>query len=316
LSWKATAYVKTLGRGQVSRSEKLLMFVLADYHNTETRDAWPSVPTLAEEALMSQRQVQYCLRSLENKRLLSVKRVIDGTSRYSFPDIDGGAKSAPGVVQDLHQGGAESSCGVVQNLHPSGAIAVAPKPPENLQLEPPKEQHPPTPSEGECELLFNQLWEVYPRKLGKVKAFRAFQKLNPTPDLLKEITAAVEGYKLVEQWRRGNSYVPYLATFLNQRRWLDCYPELPIGARGGLGLQPIANPKGSREAEWRKWTQWADARPLDKLKKEMSIDIEVQPAWAQPRIREYLRERETKECSDAAASNVGPGATESAPVLR
>src|SRR4051812_26554449 len=53
MSWQATAYVKTLTN--VTVYEKLLLFVLADYHNTHRGASYPSVPRLAEEALMKER---------------------------------------------------------------------------------------------------------------------------------------------------------------------------------------------------------------------------------------------------------------------
>jgi hypothetical protein len=91
MSWKATAYVKELGKGCVNRSEKLLLFVLADYHRTDMDSAWPSVKTLAADALMSDRTVQRCLAKLEAKGIICIGRGTGrgATNTYNFPQLKG-----------------------------------------------------------------------------------------------------------------------------------------------------------------------------------------------------------------------------------
>jgi hypothetical protein len=90
VSWKATAYVKGLGRDRVTAAEKLLLFVLADYHNTATKAAWPSLPLLAGEALISRSTARRLLRSLEEKRLLRWEKGIGRgvLSVYRFVEVD------------------------------------------------------------------------------------------------------------------------------------------------------------------------------------------------------------------------------------
>jgi hypothetical protein len=57
MSWTATAYVKTLQEcpdgAALDAGHKLLLFVLADYHNTELKRAYPSIRSLARDALIS-----------------------------------------------------------------------------------------------------------------------------------------------------------------------------------------------------------------------------------------------------------------------
>jgi hypothetical protein len=70
LSVAAVAYVKELREcpdgAELTRPHKLLLFVLADYHNTAKRVAWPSLPVLAEESLASLAQVKRDLRYLQD----------------------------------------------------------------------------------------------------------------------------------------------------------------------------------------------------------------------------------------------------------
>jgi hypothetical protein len=70
MSWHATAWVKDLRAcpdgAALSRGQKLLLFVLADYHNTAQKLAWPSVLTLAAESLLSVSQTKRDLSYLED----------------------------------------------------------------------------------------------------------------------------------------------------------------------------------------------------------------------------------------------------------
>lgn len=72
MSWKATAYVKGLTEN-ITQSEKFLLLILADYHNTAMRSAWPSVALLAEECLMHERTAIRTIRSLETKDFIRRK---------------------------------------------------------------------------------------------------------------------------------------------------------------------------------------------------------------------------------------------------
>ena len=62
----------------LSKADKVLLWVLADHANQQD-SCWQSVKTLAEEAEMSERQVQRSIISLENKGLVQVQR---GSGRH------------------------------------------------------------------------------------------------------------------------------------------------------------------------------------------------------------------------------------------
>jgi hypothetical protein len=66
---------------------------------------------------------------------------------------------------------------------------------------------------------FERFWFVYPRKVGKKEAYRAFNKANKPVQLL---IAAVNAQMQSEQWNKENGkYIPNPATWLNQGRWDD-----------------------------------------------------------------------------------------------
>ena len=89
MSWKATAFVKDLVKG-IKPAEKLLLFVLADYHNTAQKIAWPSMELLARESLMSERNARRVLANLEAKGY--VRRIYPTdhkkTIYYEIPALD------------------------------------------------------------------------------------------------------------------------------------------------------------------------------------------------------------------------------------
>jgi len=91
---------------------------------------------------------------------------------------------------------------------------------------------------------FNTFWNVYPRKMAKGEAEKAFAKLNPDKELLPTILRAVEQAKKTRQWLENNGeYVPYPATWLNRKGWEDEYKEVP--QNGKYKGNPSQKPAGA-----------------------------------------------------------------------
>ena len=91
---------------------------------------------------------------------------------------------------------------------------------------------------------FNDFWKAYPKKVSKATALKAWNKLKPNDDLVREILSALERQKTSVQWQKDNGqFIPYPATWLNGRRWEDecgvsykkeMMPKaLPLGKGGG-----------------------------------------------------------------------------------
>ncbi len=75
---------------------------------------------------------------------------------------------------------------------------------------------------------FDRFWKVYPKKVGKGAAEKAFAKYKPTEELTETMIKAVEAAKRSTAWlREGGQYIPNPATWLNQRRWEDELTEAP-----------------------------------------------------------------------------------------
>ena len=79
----------------------------------------------------------------------------------------------------------------------------------------------------DCSDLFNQFWAAYPKHIAKRSAVKAFEKLKPDEKLLEAMLKAIEMQKESKQWEKdGGAFIPYPATWLNQRRWEDELPQV------------------------------------------------------------------------------------------
>ena len=131
MSWAATAYVKKLTATpdgtKITRSEKMLLFVLADYYNEELKAAWVSIGELAKHALMSERQTQRLCKALTDHGALVPTRRIDPkhgqlSNWYTLPGLD------------LTRGDTMSPAGDM--VSGAGDIAMSPNPTEDKDLTP------------------------------------------------------------------------------------------------------------------------------------------------------------------------------------
>jgi len=74
----------------------------------------------------------------------------------------------------------------------------------------------------EIYALFEQFWRAYPKKKAKDSALKAFQKVKPDGELLSSMLKAIEKSKATNDWLKdGGQFIPYPATWLNNRRWED-----------------------------------------------------------------------------------------------
>lgn len=79
---------------------------------------------------------------------------------------------------------------------------------------------------------FEQFWQVYPRRIGKADAVKAwFQQNGSRPDI-SVIIGKVENLKRSRQWTTdGGRYIPHPATWLRRHGW-DDEPETKTATPG------------------------------------------------------------------------------------
>jgi hypothetical protein len=124
-----------LQQSQARLGDRLVLLVLADHARADGTAAWPAVETIAREARLSERQVQRCLRKLEDdKRIRPTGKSKDGTTAYTVVMKEG-----------RHIVGATSSAGNVSQMSPEPS------------LEPSKTSRAPS-----AHSLVRQAWEAAP----------------------------------------------------------------------------------------------------------------------------------------------------------
>ena len=68
--------------------------------------------------------------------------------------------------------------------------------------------------------LFDRFWKAYPRKEGKPKAQKTFEKLKVTPEILQDIMAELCRQAKAKDWKHINTkYILLAQTWLNRRDW-------------------------------------------------------------------------------------------------
>lgn len=69
---------------------------------------------------------------------------------------------------------------------------------------------------------FDTFWANYPKKVSKQKAIESWKKLNINEKLYQEIISTLDIQKQSKEWKKDDGqFIPYPATWLNQRRWED-----------------------------------------------------------------------------------------------
>jgi len=132
VSWRASAYVKDLRQcpnGELmTRNEKLVALVLADNHQDKVNvHTFPSVDVIAADSLMSKRECQRLLGSLERKGVIVRERPTvqyrGVTTFYVFPELE--PLPAPKAATDVKEGCQTVTLNDVQK--PSARAAAKPR---------------------------------------------------------------------------------------------------------------------------------------------------------------------------------------------
>ena len=73
-----------------------------------------------------------------------------------------------------------------------------------------------------AEMLFEEFWKTYPKKVGKDAAKKAFSKRKPNRELLTQMLDSIREQVKTDAWcKDGGQFIPHPATWLNEGRWMD-----------------------------------------------------------------------------------------------
>lgn len=89
---------------------------------------------------------------------------------------------------------------------------------------------PALPKEGDNHTdmgLFEDFWQMYPRKLSKTKTERVWKKLAPNDELQKQIIETVKSAVTSAEWERENGrYIPAPYRWLENQGWENTYTQV------------------------------------------------------------------------------------------
>ncbi len=146
---------------------------------------------------------------------------------------------------------------------------------EREEIEKSNKDPPLPPKGGKVRVVsegFDEFWRVYPRKQSKQAALKAWNRLNPSPELRQTILAAVAAQKTWRPWLEG--IVPHGATWLNGRKWED---EPPPEAKPAPKIVPnyMKPPADPRTPEQKAADMAADRKRIEADKEQAASAAEL-----------------------------------------
>ena len=189
-----------------------------------------SVPGLADMARVSISQCQKALRVLSSPDKHSRTQENDGRR---IREIDGGwellnhgkyrdkmsvdERRAYNAMKQRESRAKRAVSLTVNDKSATSAHTEAEADPDTEKIKPSRASRSTEVPDG-----FEDFWERYPRKTSKTVAIRAWSKLQPDAELREKMFTALEVHKKSRQWSKdGGEYIPYPASWINQKRWTD-----------------------------------------------------------------------------------------------
>jgi len=184
----------------IKPATKIVLYWIADHHNSETNECFPSLSTLADECEMSKRAVQDRIECLAQIGL--IKKIERSRTNGSQTSNGYSLNLTKQPWQNLPPPLAESASPPVQNLPPHNLVS-------NNHVNITKKNM----------AIFDDLWNIYPKKVGKGTARKALAKaMAKAPIDQIQLSLAL----FVRAWgSQDKKFMPHLSTWLNGERWDD-----------------------------------------------------------------------------------------------
>jgi hypothetical protein len=219
----------------------LLVYMVLVAHADEQRRCWPSQARLADLCHISRRKVIAALQELVDAGLVAKAgdpasgKVLHYTLSPSAPPVANSDRSGGGPVTKSDRSPPDLCTTVTPPVH-HGNTHLCTTCTLNDSQKNKSQEH--THAEGVCESSssiprtgqevppepegFARFWDAYPRKTRRDDALAAWRRLNPSPELVRAILAAVADQSRSKQWQRD--VVPNPDKWLRERRWTDRLP--------------------------------------------------------------------------------------------
>ena len=205
-------------------TEKMVLLVIADHASDDGTEAWPSQATIAKKASISIRTVQRAVNTLVDKGFVYMQKGAGGSAncredrRPHKYTINLAVLRGDAETTRKRRGDADDADGAT--LTPStGRLSRPMNLPSEPSIEPPVTRTIRT-DEGivKANTPFDLFWKVYPLKVGKAAAKKAWDKAIQSEDRDLIITGAL---RYAQDPNRHPSYTAHPSTWLNAGRWAD-----------------------------------------------------------------------------------------------
>lgn len=228
----------------ITPAQKAVLLLLADQANDD-HECWPSVNGLADDACLSERGARDCLRALEAAGLMT-REPGGGRHRTTLYRLAVTACETRQMRADTRHQLPRFEASETRQMVPERGQMLPERGqtvPERGQHLPPNHQEPsrttkePSPRARKPDPMtgFAEFWRMYPRKVGKGQAERAWPKAVAAAggnheDILAglKVALALDAFDLRDDAR----FCPHASTWLNGKRWLD-------------GIEPEPDPQPS-----------------------------------------------------------------------
>jgi len=182
---------------------KIVLYWLADHHNGTTGLCIPSQKRLAELCEMTDRSVRTHLDTLQTLGLIQVieRKRDNGSQTSNEYKLLFDVQNLPTPMENI-------SSPPMQNF-PTLNLGI-----NNLGKETNNSS-----SYDEVDYYFDQLWSLYPRKVGKGQARKAFKAASKKADFYDLLPKLMDYVQTLEG--KDKQFIPHLATWLNGERWED-----------------------------------------------------------------------------------------------
>lgn len=166
-----------------------------------------SVSGLSARAGIGRDGVRNCLRELEEAGYLLREQAHQENGKFACSTY---------VLQDQAPPSPEKpSTAKPSTVKPTTVF----QPQVNKQVSNKTSNNPPISPQGDA---FETFWMAYPKKRAKAAARKAWIKLSPDANTRAEIMRALSVQRRSQEWQREDGrFIPYPATWINQRRWED-----------------------------------------------------------------------------------------------
>ena len=191
---------------------KVVLYWIADHHNSETGDCFPSINRLATLCEMSRRSVETHITALEDQGLLkriSQYRDTGGKTANSYLLELTGTLENSDDAQNLRMVCEKAAHGDTQNLRMNNLVRRNLGNNNNIYMN----------TTHKTITEFDQWWDTYPRKVEKYKAATLFPKIRLEVEFDTLIKATKKYAEAVKD--KEKKFIPHPTTWLNGRRWND-----------------------------------------------------------------------------------------------